>query len=148
MLPHKLGWLACGAYYFGAVVRLARYNLGAPEGHAFGFVGLPSPAAAMLLVFGFMAARSQGYAAWMPAAAALAAMAAGVLMVTAIPFAALKGMSRKERLAFAALAAAFLCLAPWLGFWQAAFLFLAAYVGVIGWAWVLLRRHLFNDIAD
>jgi CDP-diacylglycerol--serine O-phosphatidyltransferase len=148
MLPHKLGWLACAAYYFGAVVRLARYNLGAPEGHRFGFVGLPSPAAAMLLIFGFMAAHSQGFQPWMPPLAALGALAAGMLMVSAIPFAALKGMSRHERWAFAALAAAFACLAPWLGLWQAAFLFLAAYVGVIGWAWALLRRRIFHDIPE
>jgi CDP-diacylglycerol--serine O-phosphatidyltransferase len=149
-LPHKLGWLACAAYYFGAVVRLARYNLGAPAGHHFGFEGLPSPAAALLLVFGFMAARAYpgGFQPWMPALAAVLALAAGVLMVTAIPFVALKGLSPHERLAFGALAAFFLCLAPWLGLWQAAFLFLAFYVSLFGWAWVPLRRHIFKDIQD
>jgi phosphatidylserine synthase len=102
----------------------------------------------MLLIFGFMAAHSQGFQPWMPPLAALGALAAGMLMVSAIPFAALKGMSRHERWAFAALAAAFACLAPWLGLWQAAFLFLAAYVGVIGWAWALLRRRIFHDIPE
>src|SRR6185503_9068662 len=70
-----LGWVACGFYFTAAVFRLARYNVQSSSGHRFGFTGLPTPAAALIVVSLYLSTRQAAVPSW--GVAALLALIAG-----------------------------------------------------------------------
>lgn len=97
----RLGWLAAFFYLAAVGLRLARFNaLAAAQDRAF-FRGLPSPAAAGLLMAGLWVAERNGYAGadlrfW----ALAAALAAAVLMVSRFSYYSFKDLGpRRLRLA-------------------------------------------------
>ncbi len=101
----RLGWLAAFFYLAAVGLRLARFNaLAAAQDRAF-FRGLPSPAAAGLLMAGLWVAERNGYAGadlrfW----ALAAALAAAVLMVSRFSYYSFKDLGPRR-----------LRLATWLG---------------------------------
>ncbi|HPF60896.1 MAG TPA: CDP-diacylglycerol--serine O-phosphatidyltransferase [Gemmatimonadales bacterium] len=59
----RFAWLICYGYVVAAAIRLARYNVGASDGHAPSrwFTGLPSPAAGMTLAVSWAFSQTEWY---------------------------------------------------------------------------------------
>lgn len=101
-LGGKLGWVAAFMYCACAALRLARFNVLATRGGAKGnFFGLPSPAAAAVVV-GFVWAADEfgfdGETLLLPAT--LITVGAAALMVTNFRFFSLKSLKLTERVPF------------------------------------------------
>lgn len=101
-LGGKLGWVAAFMYAACAALRLARFNVLATRGGAKGnFFGLPSPAAAAVVV-GFVWAADEfgfdGETLLLPAT--LITIGAAALMVTNFRFFSLKSLKLTERVPF------------------------------------------------
>ncbi len=101
-LGGKLGWLTAFAYTACAALRLARFNVLATRGGTKGaFFGLPSPAAAALVV-GFVWAFNE--AGWkgreLVIPAAILTWFAGMLMVSNFRFFSLKQLGLVDRVPF------------------------------------------------
>lgn len=98
----KMGWLAAFFYMAAAALRLARFNInrGAPVEKNY-FVGLPSPAAAGVLV-GFVWIVTQlGVEGGQVIAPVLAlTIAAAALMVSNVPYRSFKRISARRRVPF------------------------------------------------
>jgi CDP-diacylglycerol---serine O-phosphatidyltransferase len=101
-LGGKLGWLTAFAYTSCAALRLARFNVLAARGGTKGaFFGLPSPAAAALVVgfvWAFNEAGVQGRTLVIPAA--ILTLFAGILMVSNFRFFSLKQVHVTGRVPF------------------------------------------------
>ncbi|HUR41349.1 MAG TPA: CDP-diacylglycerol--serine O-phosphatidyltransferase [Verrucomicrobiae bacterium] len=101
-LGGKLGWLTAFAYTACAALRLARFNVLASRGEAKGaFFGLPSPAAAALVVgfvWAFNEAGVQGKNLVIPAV--ILTWFAAVLMVSNFRFVSLKQLNLTHRVPF------------------------------------------------
>ncbi|HEX6362945.1 MAG TPA: CDP-diacylglycerol--serine O-phosphatidyltransferase [Albitalea sp.] len=101
----KLGWIAAFVYCSGAALRLARFNTNIAVVDKRFFQGLPSPAAAALVIgfiwvmddAGFKGASAIGWLAW---AAFGMTLYAGLTMVTNIPFYSFKDVSFKRTVPF------------------------------------------------
>ena len=101
----KLGWIAAFVYCAGAMLRLARFNTNIGVVDKRFFQGLPSPAAAALVVgfiwvvddAGVQAAHSNMLLAWAMCALTLYA---GLTMVTNVPFYSFKDVSLKRTVPF------------------------------------------------
>ena len=99
----KLGWLAAFIYCAGAALRLARFNTNIEVVDKRYFQGLPSPAAAALVV-GFIlmmsdpdiaiSARSVDWLSW------VIAVFAGLTMVSNVPFYSFKDVNFKKSVPF------------------------------------------------
>ena len=98
----KLGWLAAFFYTAAAALRLARFNItrgGATEKKV--FLGLPSPAAAGLLVGFIWASADFGFDGSTLVLPVLAlTIAAGALMVSNVRYASFKDLDFGERVPF------------------------------------------------
>jgi CDP-diacylglycerol--serine O-phosphatidyltransferase len=134
-LPFRLNWVFGGAYFFGAVLRLARYNVAAP-GAVFGFTGLPSPAAAFTVVSLFLATRDS---LWPPLTVGLLLAALGWLMLSRVPYAGLKGHGPAEKKADVLLGLGVAAACYFWGVSRVMFDFMLAYDLLLGWGLVLLR---------
>lgn len=89
----SFGWIACGLYFTAATFRLARYNVLTLE-ESFGFVGLPTPTAAMICVGLFLTRHNYPVpAAWVLALVLVVAAA----MVSPFRYPALKGLAPAEK---------------------------------------------------
>lgn len=101
-LGGKLGWVASFMYAACAALRLARFNVLATRGGAKGnFFGLPSPAAAAVVVGFVWAADDLGYdGETLLAASTLITIGAAILMVTNFRFFSLKSLKMTERVPF------------------------------------------------
>mgnify|MGYP001545441022 CR=1 FL=1 len=103
-LGGKLGWVVAFMYAACAALRLARFNVLATRGGAKGnFFGLPSPAAAAVVVGFVWAADDLGWGgddALMLLASTLLTAGAAVLMVTNFRFFSLKSLKLTERVPF------------------------------------------------
>ncbi|MGA0612676.1 CDP-diacylglycerol--serine O-phosphatidyltransferase [Caldimonas sp. KR1-144] len=101
----KLGWIAAFVYCAGAALRLARFNTNIGVVDKRFFQGLPSPAAAALVVgfiwlmddAGFHGAREIEWLAWVAFGFTLFA---GLTMVTNVPFYSFKDVSFKRSVPF------------------------------------------------
>lgn len=144
-LGGKLGWLTAFAYTACASLRLARFNVLATRGGTKGaFFGLPSPAAAAVLV-GFVWAMNEadvrGRTLVIPAL--ILTWGAAILMVTNFRFFSIKQMKLAERVPFryivlaVGMLVAFLIYPAWIFF--LAFLGYALSGPVLA-AWRRLRR--------
>ncbi len=113
---HKLGWIAAFIYCAGAALRLARFNTNIAVVDRRFFQGLPSPAAAALVMgmiwllddLGFTPEARSGALAWTAFAVTLYA---GLTMVTNIPFYSFKDISFKRTVPFAVIVAIALFIA-------------------------------------
>ncbi|MBC7957521.1 MAG: CDP-diacylglycerol--serine O-phosphatidyltransferase [Cytophagales bacterium] len=118
----KLGWIAAFVYCSCAALRLARFNTNLAVVDKRFFQGLPSPAAAALVMgfiwlmddLGFKGAREGEWLQWTAFAFALYA---GLTMVTNVPFYSFKDVSFKRSVPFIvivaiALGIAFITLHP------------------------------------
>lgn len=101
----KLGWIAAFVYCAGAALRLARFNTNIGVVDKRFFQGLPSPAAAALVMgfiwlmddAGFRGAREIEWLVWM---AFVFTLYAGLTMVTNVPFYSFKDVSFKRTVPF------------------------------------------------
>jgi CDP-diacylglycerol--serine O-phosphatidyltransferase len=138
----KLGWLAAFIYCAGAALRLARFNTNIEVVDKRYFQGLPSPAAAALVV-GFIlmmsdpdiniSARSVDWLSW------TIAIFAGLTMVSNVPFYSFKDVNFKKSVPFIvvfliALGFALVAINPAVALWP---IFLV--YGLSGYAIFLLR---------
>lgn len=101
-LGGKLGWVAAFMYCACAALRLARFNVLATRGGAKGnFFGLPSPAAAAVVVGFVWAADEFGYdGETLLLPATLITIGSAALMVTNFRFFSIKSLKLTERVPF------------------------------------------------
>jgi CDP-diacylglycerol--serine O-phosphatidyltransferase len=101
----KLGWVAAFVYCAGAALRLARFNTNIGVVDKRFFQGLPSPAAAAMVV-GFIwlmddsGFRDAGAIDWLAWVAFAFTIYAGLTMVTNVPFYSFKDVSFKRSVPF------------------------------------------------
>jgi CDP-diacylglycerol---serine O-phosphatidyltransferase len=101
----KLGWVAAFVYCASAALRLARFNTNLTVVDKRFFQGLPSPAAAAI-VMGFIWLMSDagfsvaGSGPWLAWAAFAVTLYAGLTMVTNVPFYSFKDVSFKRSVPF------------------------------------------------
>ncbi len=115
----KLGWIAAFVYCACAALRLARFNTNLSAVDKRFFQGLPSPAAAALVVGFIWLMDDQGYpggrnalqAAWLSWAAFTFTLYAGLTMVTNVPFYSFKDVSFKNSVPFIVIVAIALMIA-------------------------------------
>lgn len=97
----NLGWLGAFIYAAGAGLRLARFNVQTGSGDKRYFRGLPSPAAAALLMGFIWVLNSYGVPGReISLFALLITIAAGALMVSNIRFRSFKDLNLRERVPF------------------------------------------------
>ncbi|GIX21554.1 MAG: phosphatidylserine synthase [Gammaproteobacteria bacterium] len=100
----KLGWLAAFVYVAGAALRLARFNVQAPTADRRYFQGLPSPAAAAVMVGLVWTAHDLGWPgpalAW---PALLLTVCCGGLMVSRFAYYSFKELRGQQRVPFTAM---------------------------------------------
>jgi CDP-diacylglycerol---serine O-phosphatidyltransferase len=103
----KLGWIAAFVYCAGAALRLARFNTNIGVVDKRFFQGLPSPAAAGLVIGLMWAFIEVGFGPvidrWVAWLAFGATLYAGLTMVTNVPFYSFKDVSFKKTVPFAAI---------------------------------------------
>ena len=101
----KVGWIAAFVYCASAALRLARFNTNIGVVDKRFFQGLPSPAAAALVVgliwvmdaAGYQSVQSIGWLAWLACGLTLYA---GLTMVTNVPFYSFKDVNFKRSVPF------------------------------------------------
>lgn len=93
-VPAPLGWIACGCYFTSAVFRLARYNVQSAAAPQFGFVGVPTPTAALIAVSLYLSTRDASPAPW--AVGGVMVLIAAV-MVSPLRYPAFKGLYPVEK---------------------------------------------------
>jgi CDP-diacylglycerol--serine O-phosphatidyltransferase len=106
----RWGWLPAFVYIAGAALRLARFNTNIGIVDKRFFQGLPSPAAAALVMgliwvmddYGYKAVWQTGWLAWTAFAVTLYA---GLTMVTNVPFYSFKVVGAKQTVPFASIMA-------------------------------------------
>jgi CDP-diacylglycerol---serine O-phosphatidyltransferase len=100
----KLGWIAAFVYCSGAALRLARFNTNSSVVDKRYFQGLPSPAAAAVVVGLIWVVQDWDpvlrLAVWMPWLAFAVTLYAGLTMVTNVPFYSFKEVSFKRTVPF------------------------------------------------
>jgi CDP-diacylglycerol--serine O-phosphatidyltransferase len=105
----KLGWIAAFVYCSGAALRLARFNTNIAVVDKRFFQGLPSPAAAALVVGLIWVVTDWGpegrALGWMPWLAFAFTLYAGLTMVTNVPFYSFKDVNFKRTVPFIAVVA-------------------------------------------
>jgi CDP-diacylglycerol--serine O-phosphatidyltransferase len=105
----KLGWIAAFVYCSGAALRLARFNTNIAVVDKRFFQGLPSPAAAALVVGLIWVVTDwspEGRTlSWMPWLAFAFTLYAGLTMVTNVPFYSFKDVNFKRTVPFVAVVA-------------------------------------------
>jgi CDP-diacylglycerol--serine O-phosphatidyltransferase len=112
----KLGWIAAFVYCSAAALRLARFNTNIGVVDKRFFQGLPSPAAAALVV-GFIwlmddaGFRDVNGIAWLAWTAFAVTLFAGLTMVTNVPFYSFKDVSLKRSVPFVVVVAISLLIA-------------------------------------
>jgi CDP-diacylglycerol---serine O-phosphatidyltransferase len=106
----RLGWIPAFVYIAGAALRLARFNTNIGVVDKRFFQGLPSPAAAALVVgliwvFDDAGFRNVGRVDWLVIVAFCLTLYAGITMVTNAPFYSFKDVSAMRSVPFVALVA-------------------------------------------
>jgi len=101
----KLGWIAAFVYCSGAALRLARFNTNITVVDKRFFQGLPSPAAAAVLIGFIWVMDDSGYKEvskidWLAWCAFGVTLYAGLTMVTNVPFYSFKDVSFKRTVPF------------------------------------------------
>ena len=145
-----LGWGIAGLYFVGAVWRLARFNV--QEVGGFGFVGLPSPTAAIVIVSYYLVFKNAPLAEWQ---SAVIVALLGLLMICPLRYPAFKRMASREKYVVTAIVLSMYSLMGFLSFKMGASVaiptvalyYFGTYTLVWGWWWVPVR-HLWNPDAE
>lgn len=102
----KIGWLVAFIYVCGAALRLARFNTQLDTVDKHNFYGLPSPSAAAVVMGFIWVLHSYGVPGKEISLFALGVtLAAGLLMVSNIPYRSFKDLNVKGRVSFVAILA-------------------------------------------
>lgn len=102
----KIGWLVAFIYVCGAALRLARFNTQLDTVDKHNFYGLPSPSAAAVVMGFIWVLHSYGVPGKEISLFALGVtLAAGLLMVSNIPYRSFKDLNVKGRVSFVAMLA-------------------------------------------
>ena len=88
------GWIAAGCYFTSAVFRLARYNVISTRAASFGFVGVPTPTAALIAVSLYLSHWGESLPATI---VALIMLLIAVTMVSPLRYPAFKGLYPVEK---------------------------------------------------
>ncbi len=137
-LAAPLGWLACAAYFTAAIFRLARYNVLTGGEPSFGFVGLPTPAAALISVSLYLSTRDQPLPApWV----ALLMLLIGVVMVSPLRYPAFKGLFPIERNIVMAILASMALFSIIFGPARVLLAYWGSFALVWGYLWVPTRHR-------
>ena len=111
----KLGWVAAFVYAASAALRLARFNTNLTVVDKRFFQGLPSPAAAALVIGFIWVIDDAGLQAikqsWLGWCALIVTLYAGLTMVTNVPFYSFKDVSFKRSVPFIVIVAIALAIA-------------------------------------
>lgn len=100
----KVGWLAAFIYACGAALRLARFNTQLDAGDKHNFFGLPSPAAAAVVMGFIWVLHSYGVPGKEISLLALGVtLGTGILMVSNIKYRSFKDLNVKGRVSFMAI---------------------------------------------
>jgi CDP-diacylglycerol---serine O-phosphatidyltransferase len=130
--------LAPAAYFLAACVRLARYNVQTSAPPRFGFVGVPTPAAAMVITSFYLSTHAAPWqAAWVAAFTVLMAVA----MVWPLRYPAFKGLRGREVAAVMGILFAMLLATLAWGTARVMFVTMASFVLVWGYWWIPLRPY-------
>lgn len=98
---HKLGWVASFLYFACGALRLARFNVQSTNVEKKHFQGLPSPGAASVIITSVIFFNAIGMGATPPGLFLLVmTAAAGLLMVSNIPYRGLKVLAANRRANF------------------------------------------------
>jgi CDP-diacylglycerol---serine O-phosphatidyltransferase len=130
--------LAPLGYFLAACFRLARYNVQTAGPARFGFVGVPTPTAALIATTFYL-----GFGAASPAPALVAGLTGvvAVLMVSPLRYPALKGLKGREALLILALLVAVAAASARWGVPKAVFFVFSSFAVVWGWWWISLRPY-------
>src|SRR3954447_8305796 len=111
----KAGWIPAFVYIAGAALRLARFNVNIGVVDKRFFQGLPSPAAAALVIGLVWVADDAGFRAddfvWLPWVAFAVTLYAGLSMVTNAPFYSFKAVGGRRTVPFIVIVAIALAIA-------------------------------------
>jgi CDP-diacylglycerol--serine O-phosphatidyltransferase len=141
----KLGWIAAFVYCAGAALRLARFNTNIAVVDKRFFQGLPSPAAAALVV-GFiwvmdtLGWRDVAKIEWLTWCAFVVTLYAGLTMVTNVPFYSFKDVSFRRTVPFIVIVAIALGFAVLAYHPPLVFFLLFAIYGLSGYAVYAWKR--------
>ena len=141
----KLGWIAAFVYCAGAALRLARFNTNIAVVDKRFFQGLPSPAAAALVV-GFiwvmdtLGWRDVAKIEWLTWCAFVVTLYAGLTMVTNVPFYSFKDVSFRRSVPFIVIVAIALGFAVLAYHPPLVFFLLFAIYGLSGYAVYAWKR--------
>ena len=135
-LAAPLGWIACGCYFTAAVFRLARYNVQTAGPPRFGFVGVPTPTAALISVSLYLSTRDANPPVWM--VAGMMVLIAAV-MVSPIRYPAFKGLLRREKILVVVVLGSMALLTAFLGPAKVLLIYFGSFALLWGPLWVPTR---------
>jgi CDP-diacylglycerol--serine O-phosphatidyltransferase len=133
-----MGWVACGCYFTSAVFRLARYNVLTTTGPQFGFVGVPTPTAALISVSLYLSHWDLGIPAW---AVACGMVLIALAMVSPLRYPAFKGLYRVEKLLVLLLLACMALGTAFFGPAKVLFVTFGSFALLWGPLWVPTRKY-------
>ena len=130
--------LAAGAYFMSAAFRLARYNVQTTAAPRFGFVGVPTPTAAIITTTLFLSVRMAPWPA--ERVAGLLGLLA-IAMVSPLRYPALKGLKGRETVVVLLILLATLALSIPYGTPRVVFALFSSFALIWGWCWIPLRPY-------
>ncbi len=134
----SLAPVAAGGYFLAAAFRLARYNVQTTGPARFGFVGVPTPTAAIITTTLFLSTYKQPW----PAERLVGLMGLLALaMVSPLRYPALKGLKGRETVFVLALMLACLVLSIAYGTPAVVFVLFSSFALLWGWCWIPLRPY-------
>jgi CDP-diacylglycerol--serine O-phosphatidyltransferase len=133
-----LAVLAAGAYFMAAAFRLARYNVQTTGPARFGFVGVPTPTAAIITTTLFL---STYKAPWPPERVAALMGLLALAMVSPLRYPALKGLKGRETIVVLLLVLGCLIFSIAYGTPPVVFALFSSFALVWGWCWIPLRPY-------
>lgn len=132
-----LALFGAGAYAMAALFRLARFNVSSQAAPRFGFVGLPTPAAALICVSFYLSTRQA------PPSADLAAVFLALLaiaMVSPLRYPDFKGLRGREKTVVLFIFTTMLGCAMYFGVAKVLLISFGSFALVWGWWWIPLRH--------
>ncbi len=133
-----LALLGAGAYALAALFRLARFNVNSAASSRFGFVGIPTPTAALICVTYYLSTRQ------VPPSTVLATILLTLLaiaMVSPLRYPDLKGLRGPEKKIVLGFVASMLISAMIFGPARVLFYYFGSFAIVWGWMWIPLRHY-------
>ena len=136
--------LAPAAYFLAACFRLARYNVASGGKPRFGFVVVPTPAAAMIATSCYLSTKD---APLPPEWVALLTWLVALSMVSPLRYPAFKGMRGREVVFMAVMALALLVATQVWGTPRVIFATFGSFALVWGYWWIPLRPYLVPGVS-